>query len=113
MSSNLVEFMLARIADDDRTAELHEQLFAEGPGRLPETVLEILMRPERLRAEATTKRALIALHSPFSFEFPLPDGRAQTLTQCSACEDDWPCHTLQLAAGPYADHPDYREEWRP
>jgi hypothetical protein len=25
----------------------------------------------------------------------------------------YPCDTLKLLALPYADHPDYRDEWRP
>ena len=25
----------------------------------------------------------------------------------------WPCSTLKLLALPYADHPDYRDEWKP
>jgi hypothetical protein len=25
----------------------------------------------------------------------------------------WPCQTLRLLALPYADHPDYRPEWKP
>ena len=27
--------------------------------------------------------------------------------------EPWPCDTLRLLALPYADHPDYQEEWRP
>jgi hypothetical protein len=42
--------------------------------------------------------------------------------RCAVCADPpqydatwhpYPCTTLRLLALPYADHPDYREEWRP
>jgi hypothetical protein len=51
---------------------------------------------------------------------------ARVLAECEAkrlllqrepCDDtgvgDDPCHHLRALAVPYADHPDYREEWRP
>lgn len=43
-----------------------------------------------------------------------------TETVCRSCEPNlqfpelsWPCPTLRLLALPYADHDDYRPEWRP
>lgn len=33
--------------------------------------------------------------------------------QSSYQPGDWPCDHLKLLALPFADHPDYREEWRP
>jgi hypothetical protein len=33
---------------------------------------------------------------------------------CSTCGDvPWPCDTVRLLAIVFADHPDYRNEWRP
>lgn len=32
---------------------------------------------------------------------------------CLRCRDLWPCTELRLLAVPYRDHPDYRSEWAP
>ncbi|WP_424891820.1 DUF6221 family protein [Streptomyces sp. XH2] len=78
-------------------------------------------QPACVLAEVEAKRRLVDLHQGEG-EFP----------ECAVCaqpeffaEDadgnrEWfrwseptPCLTLRLLALPYADHPDYREEWRP
>ncbi|SFO60056.1 hypothetical protein SAMN05421854_102478 [Amycolatopsis rubida] len=56
----------------------------------------------RRAAEIDAKRQIIELYSDGA-EFPDFDGGYQ-----SAMED-----VLELLALPYAEHPDYREEWRP
>jgi hypothetical protein len=68
----------------------------------------------RVLREVAAKRAIVALHPPTNTYAPLgPD--------CGACgyligelfsTVDWPCPTLRHLAAVYADHPDYREEWR-
>jgi pyrimidine deaminase RibD-like protein len=52
--------------------------------------------PARVLADVAAKRAIVALH-------PCDD--------CGMGND--PCSTLRLLAQPYAEHPDYDEEWRP
>lgn len=70
--------------------------------------------PARVLAEVNAKRRIIDLHEPDEFE----------RDRCKSCRRDesgwegsvpaeWPCATLRLLALPYADHADYREEWRP
>ncbi|MCX4450676.1 DUF6221 family protein [Streptomyces sp. NBC_01789] len=67
--------------------------------------------PARVLREVEAKRQLLALHEPGTQEYV--DGDV-----CMACtlQGDgpyYPCATLRLLTLPYADHPDYRPEWRP
>ena len=88
---NLSEFLLARIAEDEMQARKH-LLDADrhGWGSYPARVL----------AECDAKRRIVELADR---------------------DDNWRYgmhseaigEVLRLLALPYADHPDYREEWRP
>lgn len=74
--------------------------------------------PARVLAEVDAKRRIIAEHPLIEASepkvHPFPYG-------CETCHfdreegvyGDGPCTTLKLLALPYADHPDYRQEWRP
>ena len=59
--------------------------------------------PARMRAEIEAKRRIIAIHGAGADPCDAHDGSFETI----------PCDTLLLLALPYADDPDYREEWRP
>ena len=96
--SDLAEFLLARIAEDE--AELEAAIQSRYPG------LTIRRNPSRVIAECEAKRALLALHTEGW------DGR------CGECSDryavtpwDGLCDEARILATVYADHPDYREEW--
>jgi hypothetical protein len=67
--------------------------------------------PARVLAEVEAKRELIALHGPGEMEYT--DGDVCMICDVREPEPFYPCKTLRLLALPYADHPDYREEWRP
>jgi hypothetical protein len=75
-------------------------------------------RRKRALAEVEAKRRIIELHRP---EVPPhADHKENPPLACATCghQDGWadvpsPCDTLRLLALPYADHPDYREEWKP
>src|SRR5579871_6742559 len=63
-------------------------------------------------AEITAKRRILARHalSPAVGDPELPwDNR----NDCQYDGDDWPCADLLDLALPYAEHPDYRNEWLP
>lgn len=116
--TNLVEFLLARISEDEADARDTEPL--------PEWAVfdhdvSGWREAPRVLAECDAKRRVITEHSlltnpleakdycrmcvsPYGFaaEHPTP-GTGQT----------FPCLTLRALALPYADHPDYREEWKP
>jgi hypothetical protein len=78
--------------------------------------------PARVLAEIETKRRIIELHAIG----PCADGPKGVLV-CGTCGPHgdstaawhggdyawYPCDTIKTLALPYADHPDYREEWRP
>ncbi|MEU9002986.1 DUF6221 family protein [Streptomyces sp. NPDC048551] len=71
--------------------------------------------PARVLAEVDAKRQLLQAHGPLNVQ-------GDPFTGCTTCswrdqmDELWvqyPCPTLRLLALPYADHPDYREQWRP
>ena len=93
MTDGLAEFLLARIAEDERVAQLsishgtggfptaYWQRLWNGPGNYP------VMAAQRLLAECDAKRRII-----------------RTFTGGGI---------LRLLALPYADHEDYHDKWRP
>ncbi|MFH8926376.1 DUF6221 family protein [Streptomyces pristinaespiralis] len=77
------------------------------------------IQPARVLAEVETKRHLLDEHqegtlgcavcaAPEDF-----DEDSEGNAEWSRAAKWWPCPTLRLLALPYADHPDYLEEWRP
>lgn len=97
----LAEFLLARIAEDESML---------GEGVYSEARLYAQTEPERWRAEVEAKRRLVELHRSYG-------GYGEYCNECDKDDppssDGWPCDTLKLLALPYADHPDYRQEWKP
>ena len=115
MTLTLPDFLLARIAEDEEVARdtltAHELLdWSElgdpamgmaGPTDGPSGYVSIVIDPARVLAECEAKRAVVGLHP-------------EMLGWCQGCaHESYPCRTLLALALPYADHPDYREEWRP
>ena len=99
----LTEFLLARIAEDEREATACLDQYMRGDGGTKS-------RWVRQLAECEAKRRIVERHRGFGFDEEwAPEG------YCGECEGTLssPCATLRLLALPYADHPDYREEWRP
>jgi hypothetical protein len=73
--------------------------------------------PARVLREIDAKRQLLALHLPTPYQ-----DEGDSWPGCTTCSwrdemDDlqvrYPCKTVRLLALPYADRPNYREEWRP
>ena len=104
--SELVEFLLARISEDEAVAvatrDAHDPLDWSNPG------VGFLLLAGVLR-ECEAKRRIVALHS---------EGDKGTCYTCSVngtrVQDNLiACPTLRDLAAVYADHPDYRDEWRP
>jgi len=110
----VVEFLRARAQDDFHEAQQARDVFYDdGPDDTGwewrrSTAQEYLARfsPDRVLAEAEAKLRIISEHI---------DGEAWC-DHCSGGEhmgDPDHCVTLRLLALPYADHPDYNEEWKP
>jgi hypothetical protein len=98
--TDLAEFLLARIAEDEQAAEATRASFGD------EGCYECsLGRPLRVLADCEAKRRILELHK---------SGDAWC-DHCSGWYGPDPaadCPTLRLLALPYADHPDFREGWR-
>jgi hypothetical protein len=97
----LTDFLLARIAEDEshwhakgEYARCCQECAALSDWEAGPTV-------DRMLAECVAKRAIVALHDS-----------EHHCTTFSAPEDNDPCETLTALAAVYADHPDYRDEWR-
>jgi hypothetical protein len=88
--SDLVEFLLARIAEDCAWAKRQERI--------------------AIRTHHVGRRGP---YPPDHFSRVLADCEAkrQIMSLCEDIDDGWA--VLARLALSYADHPDYREEWRP
>lgn len=118
----LTEFLLARIAEDEfEAAETKGRAGIEFDGAVQwayqaalrasdqhwhrEQASRHIARwdPARVLAECEAKRRIVERHHAA--------GRSGLCDECHA--QVWPCPTLRALALPYADHPEFREEWRP
>ena len=132
----LTDFILQRVAEDEApTFEIvpdprnpgyvgHACLICgTGPtfGGTVEAITEIaeehaeqVHRRSRVLAECEAKRQMVADYLTFQ---RVSDERAegtplpQALTAAGIARGMW--HALQILALPYADHEDYRQEWKP
>jgi len=130
----LSEFLIARIAEDEAAA----QGASPGPWRLNAEGYEVLAvddvtaaeahalsgerqqntaahiaryDPTRVQAECEAKRRIVQIHTSTSEEVDhgLRSGEKYWTTNS---EPAVPCSTLMALALPYAEHPDFRDEWR-
>jgi hypothetical protein len=103
----LTDFILARIAEDEAEAG-HAYLvwdFFSGDGESLKA---------RVLAECEAKRRIVERHSQ-TVECGNVGCQRRGLSgmHCLTCDDEWPCPDLRDLAVVYADHPDYRDEWKP
>ena len=137
---SLAEFLIARIAEDEEAAKqisgqhwwaashpADSWIIAsdEGPvvyneGAPTEAEAAHIARwdPARVLAECEAKRRIVEWHPAVS-----GTGRdGEAVTGCANCIGNaagqsftiaGPCLTIRLLTLPYADHPDYRDEWKP
>ena len=109
MVSNLTEFLLARIAEDEAAArgaldgrwtwasvDFNSSIVAEHGNR---------HGPERVLRECEAKRLLLER------EWSNAEARPDWCYSCSGPIDQ--CVESRLIAAVYAGHPDYLPEWRP
>jgi hypothetical protein len=102
----LTDFLLARIAEDEAVARDwpdDRTLFWADDQPVVDTLGHVIYQPRtRVLAECEAKRRLLEWHRQYDTdERGEPHGR----------EDQ--CPAWRLLASVYADHPDYRKEWRP
>ena len=91
------------------------------PTRLGRLYLDqVGIYPERVLAECEAKRRIVGIHELDPIEVyswgTTGGGCGLCDHSCETGGDTWghdPCETLKALALPYADHPDYRQEWKP
>lgn len=119
----LAEFLLARIAEDEAAVNERTRYGAPRGSELLEQFGDfgdderwmIEMPAGRLLAECEAKRQIVRLHEPYGTPQRMVYGTIIACSTCGSVDDaphEWPCETLKALAAVYADHPDYREEWR-
>lgn len=111
--TDLADFLLARIAEDES--------FALGWG----VELEVVGIRKRWVADVyEANRRIVELHRPRPAYTPTPTFYADgtpvlrptippLCQECSMSSTDGTCETLYALAATYADHPDYRQWWTP
>jgi hypothetical protein len=98
--SDLAAFLLARIAEDEEAADRASQFSTRNGfawvGPTPERATVLALSGHRLLAECEAKRRIVAtIQRWLDTGYPTLD------------------HVFFALALPYADHPEYRAEWRP
>jgi Family of unknown function (DUF6221) len=128
--SDLVEFLLARLDEDEQAARTagadrwratdsgvyHDDASTQpGPfaiGRYEHLGAEgthiARHDPARVLAEVEAKRRMLEAHYDYNGVCP----RCFDFSNKPVPRELWPCETVRLLAPPYGDHPDYRQEWR-
>lgn len=114
---DLAEFLQARLDEDEREARQPVPGPWEIQGEPRETL--VYSRPFGTRVAVGWLRDLrhIARHDPARVLAEVATKR-RMVERHRVCDDVWfgdvsTCPDMRDLAAPYADHPDYREEWRP
>jgi len=95
----ITEFLLARIAEDEHEARKAGSFTPWDRTFDRDNYGQLLVQPSRVLAECEAKRQIVVRCSEM-----------QLASQAIAVH--LASRTLADLALPYADHPDYREEWR-
>jgi hypothetical protein len=132
----LTDFLLARIAEDERVANLaapapweYQDVDSVGGGRICDTTVEIanmFYDPDGERVDPRIRKTVRSEQADLTAEHIARHDPARVLAECDAkrriittiqrwLDTGYPTldHVLFALALPYADHPDYRSEWRP
>lgn len=100
-TATLTEFLLARIAEDEAAARQQAALLNSGAVFDMHTAWDVGPGdPARVLAECDAKRTL------------LNDATLNYGLRTSGEPSIFHERVLRIMAAPYADHPDFREEWR-
>lgn len=137
MTADLVQFLRARLDEDEQVAQGHEQ--ASAGWHADDFVMEVrddanagtvasvyrsgdlthIARhdPARVLADVDAKLRMLEAHrrdTQYSFSGCITCDVGDNSCGCmGGSAYEYPCETLRLLALPYASHPDYRPEWAP
>lgn len=125
--TTLVDFLLARIAEDEVVAQAarpDEYLKTYGRSELKVGATDgyshVAVTTTRVLAECESKRRVVDEAAKVSGLSVMVNVERSNIAYWDIDGDDWAVpeehdaglRLLRLLALPYADHPDYREEWR-
>lgn len=118
--ADIAEFVLARIAEDQAIAESVRAERGDVRGDQTRSVQEwaefdssephVAVGHDRMLAECAAKRKIIVEHGPDSHQWCIGCHFGSDEERMYKIDE---CPTKRMLAEPYADHPDYRPEWRP
>jgi len=106
----ITEFLTARL-DELETAARTASSYDDDDSPWPSYM--VVQEPEFVLAEVAAKRALIADLATFDKVATSKAGSDLSTRLTARGVERGTMHALRTLAQPYADHPDYREEWRP
>jgi hypothetical protein len=126
---SLVEFMRARLDEREQVAaDWPNEHLPPPPDGVPfwlDANGHPICEPRTfVLADVEAKRRILGEHAEYETSDQW-DGPLIGRGQCRRCAEweevdydgpphvDWPCTTLRLLALPHANHPDYRQEWKP
>jgi hypothetical protein len=105
----LVEFMRARLDDDERAAEnVHHYACDSLVFRAPRHSVPCdCSTPGLIRAEVDVQRRIVEMYRSATEDFTRFDQTHDEFTNEATLET-----VVRLLALPYANHPDYQQEWK-
>lgn len=98
----LTDFLLARIAEDEAEARKAGSFTPWDRTFERDNYGHLLVQPARVLAECEAKRRIV----------DLCEDNLRDLSAGGTGRRQFSSYALQILALPYADHPDFREEWR-
>jgi len=108
-TNELVEFLRARLDEDERTTrDTGRVTWPSGTMRPSEEAFLSRFNDKRILAEVDAKRAVLAVHRDDGDGYCVGCGFTADEERNYRVDE---CPTLLALARPYADHPDYRQEW--
>ena len=121
----LKQFLGGRINEDESTAQRaidgHDADFDWGNGITADGRQAARWNPWRVLNSCVGKRLILAAHHDVGRGTDRRDGEddvvvAHTCSSCGQVDEHaiaWPCYTVRIMALDWAEHVDYRSEWRP
>lgn len=107
--SELADFLLARIAEDEAVARQAVDYWSGDAASQPEYDHITLHDPARVLAECEAKRRIVERY----LDVKAYVDRGNYDVDEYAAELSGLETALEFLTAPHADHPDYREEWKP
>jgi len=102
---DLVAFLRARLDEDERHVDAMDDFWLDTNDEFTGDAVRRFTDEKRVLADIDAKRRILEqCEHTLSYRPPVPRGKAGEWALASA--------TVMLLALPFADHPDYRDEWR-